>query len=141
MINVAGCPVLWKSQLQTETATSTMQSEVISLAACCRELIPIVNMVEEIGSAVGLSTAESTKMHVCIHEDNAGALVLANTLPPQSTPASKHYAVKTHWFREKCLEMKIEIIKISTTEQLGDICTKCLPVATFQYLRKKLMGW
>merc|ERR1712086_839882 len=45
VINVAGCPVLWKSQLQTETATSTMQSEVISLAACCRELIPIVNMV------------------------------------------------------------------------------------------------
>ena len=117
-----------------------MQSEVISLTACFREPIPIVNMVKEIGSAVGLSTAESTKMHVYIHEDNEDALVLVDTLPPQFTPASKQYAVKVHWFREKCIEMKIEISKVSTTEQLGDICEKCLPVATFQYLRKKLIG-
>ena len=80
-------------------------------------------------------------MHVVIHEDNAGALVLANTLPPQFTPASKHYAVKTHWFREKCIEKGIIIQKISTYEMLGDICTKCLPAPQFIYLRKKLMGW
>ena len=35
IITVAGCPVFWKSQLQTETATSTIQAEVIALAACC----------------------------------------------------------------------------------------------------------
>ena len=139
VINVAGCPVLWKSQLQTEIATSTMQAEVIALAACCRELIPIVAMVKEVGTAVGLSTSESTEMHVCIHEDNTGALVLSQTLPPQFTPASKYYAVKNHWFRERCISLGIVIQKISTTEQLGDICTKCLPAATFQYLRKKLM--
>lgn len=80
-------------------------------------------------------------MHVRIHEDNAGALVLANTLPPQFTPASKHYAVKTHWFREQIIRRGIQVLKIATTEQLGDICTKCLPQATFEYLRKKLMGW
>ena len=118
-----------------------MQAEVIALAGCCRELMPIIDMVDEVGTAVGLTQSEKTKMHVCIHEDNVSALVLAQTLPPQFTPASKHYAVKTHWFREKCLERSVVIQKISTTEQLGDICTKCLPVATFQYLRKKLMGW
>ena len=97
-------------------------------------------MVSEIGRAVGLLSSEQAKMHVCIHEDNTRALILAQTLPPQFTPSSKHYAVKTHWFREKCIEMSIVIQKISTTEQLGDIFTKCLPVATFEYLRKKLMG-
>ena len=109
VINVSGCHVLWKSQLQTEIATSTMHAEVVALAACTRELIPIIDIVGEIGSAVGLSSSEQTKMHVCIHEDNAGALVLSNTLPPQFTPQSKHYAVKTHWYRSKCIELGVLI--------------------------------
>ena len=141
VINVANCPILWKSQLQSETATSTMMAEVIALSACCRELLPILDIVAEVGKAVGLPVDDQPKMHVRIHEDNAGALVLANTLPPQFTPASKHYAVKTHWFREQIIRRGIQVLKISTTEQLGDLCTKCLPQATFEYLRKKLMGW
>ena len=98
-----------------------MQAEVIALAGCCRELMPIIDMVDEVGTAVGLTHSEKTQLHVCIHEDNAGALVLAQTLPPQFTPASKHHAVKTHWFHEKCIEKFVVLQKISTTEQLGDI--------------------
>ena len=93
---VATYPVLWKSSLQTETATSTMEAEIIALAACCRELMPILDIVEEIGEAVGLGQSKRPRMHVRIHEDNAGALILAETVPPQFTPRSKHYAVKTH---------------------------------------------
>ena len=118
-----------------------MESEVVALAACCRELMPIIDMVDEVGKAVGLSRSEKTNMHIVIHEDNAGALILAQKVPPQFTPRSKHYAIKTHWFRESCIARQIVLQKISTTEQLGDICTKCLPLATFEYLRKKLMGW
>ena len=88
--------MLWKSQFHTEISTSMMQAEVIALAACCRECIPIVAMVKEVGTGVGLSTSESTKMYMCIHEDNADALVLAQTPPPEFKPASKHYTVKTH---------------------------------------------
>ena len=40
-------------------------------------------------------------MNISIHEDNAGALILAKTLPPQFTPSSKYYAAKTIWFREE----------------------------------------
>ena len=141
MINVANCSVLRKSSLQTETATSTMEAEVIALAACCRELMPILDIVEEIGEAVGLGQSMGPRMHVRIHEDNAGALILAETVPPQFTPRSKHYAVKTHWFREQLIRRSISVVKIVTTEQLGDIFTKCLPIAQFEYLRKKLMGW
>jgi hypothetical protein len=39
-ITFAGCPVLWQSKLQTETALSTMEAEIIALSACCRELVP-----------------------------------------------------------------------------------------------------
>lgn len=141
VITVANCPVLWQSKLQTETATSTMEAEIVALASCCRELFPIIDMVNEIGDAVGLQQSERAKMHIKIHEDNSGALVLAQTIPPQFTPRSKHYAIKTHWFREQIIKRGIELLKIATADQLGDICTKCLPRAQFEYLRKKLMGW
>lgn len=141
VILVANCPVLWKSQLQTETATSTMHSEIIAMAACCKELFPIMDMVELIRLAVGMNKTEPTKFHVTIHEDNSGALILAKTLPPQFTPRSKFYALKTIWFREKIVEYGIVLVKVDTTLQLGDICTKMPPQVVFVFLRKEIQGW
>jgi hypothetical protein len=140
VITVADCPVHWQSKLQTETALSTMEAEIIALAHSCRELFPIMDMVKSLSSAVGLANPE-TSMHVSIHEDNAGALVLAETLPPQFTPRSKWYACKTIWFREEIVKRSIKLIKIETVEQLGDLFTKGLPKVTFEHLRKNLMGW
>jgi len=140
LINVANCPVLWMSKLQTETALSTMEAEIIALAHCCRELFPIMDQVAELGAVVGLKTDKLTTMKVSIHEDNAGALVLAQTIPPQFTPRSKYYAIKTVWFREEIQKRKIKLLKIDTVQQLGDIFTKGLTRATFEYLRLKMMG-
>jgi hypothetical protein len=53
VITVAGCPIYWSSKLQTETATSTMEAEIIALGSCCRELLPIIALVDKIGVAVG----------------------------------------------------------------------------------------
>jgi hypothetical protein len=39
IIVFAGVPVMWQSKLQTETALSTMEAEIIALAACMREPI------------------------------------------------------------------------------------------------------
>ena len=69
-----------------------------SLAACMREFIPIIDMVQSLAVAVGRQTVV-VNMKVSVHEDNSGALVLAETLPPQFTPRSKYYAIKTIWFR------------------------------------------
>jgi len=80
-------------------------------------------------------------MNVSIHEDNSGALVLGKTLPPQFTPRSKYYAIKTIWFREEIFKRGIQLQKIDTIEQLGDIFTKGLTRVVFEYLRKKILGW
>ena len=141
LITVSDCPMVWVSKLQTETALSTMEAEINALAHCCRELFPVIDIVKEIGETVGLETKDMVSMHVSVHEDNAGALILAETLPPQFTPRSKHYAIKTVWFREEIHKRGIKLLKIDTVEQLGDIFTKGLPRATFEYLRKKMMGW
>ena len=84
-----------------------MEAEIVALASCCRELFPIIDMVNEIGDAVGLRQSERAKMHIKIHEDNSGALVLAQTIPPQFTPRSNHYAIKTHWWREQVIKRGI----------------------------------
>ena len=77
-----------------------MQAEIIALAHSMRELLPIMDTVESMSSVVGVSSPQ-TSTHVSIHEDNAGALIMAETLPPQFTPRSKFYAIKTIWFREQ----------------------------------------
>ena len=117
-----------------------MEAEIVALGHSCRELFPIIDMVKQVGPLVGLDVGDSN-MNVSIHEDNAGALILAQTLPPQYTPRSKHYHIKTVWFREEIVKRGIKLLKIDTVEQLGDIFTKGLGKATFEYLRKKIMGW
>ena len=54
-----------------------MEAEVNALSQCCRDLFPITNVVYEIGQVVGLLTDDKTNMHVSVHEDNAGALIMA----------------------------------------------------------------
>jgi len=67
------------------------------------------------------------------HEDNSGSLVLAKTLPPQFTPQSKYFVIKTIWFCE-INKHCIQLLKIDTVKQLGDIFTKGLVQVTFEYL-------
>jgi hypothetical protein len=57
------------------------------------------------------------------------------------TPRSKHYAIKYHWFREQIGPRNIELVKIDTKDQLGDLFTKGLMAIPFKHLRLKLMGW
>ncbi len=125
IIIFADCPVFWQSKLQTYTALSTMEAIIIALSACCRELFPIMDMVSSVTKSVQLPIRKTT-MNVSIHEDNLGALVLAKTLPPQFTPQSKYYAIKTIWFHEEIFNRDVQLYKINNVEQLGDIFTKRL---------------
>jgi hypothetical protein len=76
----------------------------------------------------------NTTMNVSIYEDNLGVLVLAKTLPPQFTPRRKYYAIKTIWFCEEIFKRDIQLNKINTVEQSGDIFTKGLTRVVFEYL-------
>ena len=126
--------------MQIETALSTMEAKINALAHSCRELFPIIDITISLGQAVGLPIGNTT-INVSIHEDNAGALIFAQTLPSQFTPRSKYYASKTIWFCEEINKKGIKLLNIDTVDQLGDIFTKGLQKGTFEYLRKKIMGW
>ena len=100
-----------------------MEAKVNALAACMRELIPIIDMVQLIAVSVGMPAGE-VNMRVSVHEDDFGTLVMAETLPPKFTPRSKYYATKTIWFWEEIHKWGIKLLKIETSEQLGDMFTK-----------------
>ena len=138
-----GCPVLWKSKLQTEIALSTMEAEYVAMSQACKDLFPVVDLIRDLSKTVGLPSDFKAKLHIKIHEDNVGALTLGKLEPRRMTPRSKHYAIKYHWFREKVADPsnRIELVKIDTKNQLGDIFTKGLTRVTFEHLRFLLMGW
>ena len=73
VITVPDCNVLWQSKVQSETAMSTMEVEMIGLVHTCRELLPIMDVVATLGEAVGLPKDQTT-MNASIHEDIAVAL-------------------------------------------------------------------
>ncbi len=97
--------------------------------------------MSELGTIVGIPTKYLTTMNVSIHKDNAGALLLVETIPPQFTPCRKWYALKTVWFCEEIHKCRIKLFKIETLEQLGDIFTKGLSRPMFEYLYAKIIGW
>ena len=43
----AGCPLVWKSQLQTEVALSSTELEYTGISYALREAIPIMNLLKE----------------------------------------------------------------------------------------------
>ncbi len=55
-----------------------MEAEIDALGHSCRELFPIMDGVSIMGTAIGLPVGDTT-IQFSIHEDNAGALVLAKT--------------------------------------------------------------
>jgi hypothetical protein len=144
IILLAGCPLLWKSSLQTETSVSTMMAEYVALSTAMRDMLPLKTLVKTIAKVVtGDDNVEiTTKSDV--FEDNNGALTVATL--PRITPQSKFFAVKLHFFREHVKTEanpngEINIQKIETENQLADIMTKGLVEDKFRPLRDRLMGW
>ena len=141
VICLSNCPVLWKSKLQTEIALSTMEAEYVALSTSCRDLFPLIHLTNELCAALQVKMHTETQMHIKIHEDNVGALTLGKIEPQRMTPRSKDYAVKYHWFCEHIGPRNIQLVKISSSNQLGDLFTKGLSRVLFQGLQKQLMGW
>jgi hypothetical protein len=81
VICLSDCPVLWISKLQTEIALSTMEAEYVMLSILCQDLYPLIDLTKEICSALSLHLKDLIDMHIKIHEDNVGTLILGKLKP------------------------------------------------------------
>jgi hypothetical protein len=118
-----------------------MEAEYTALSTAMRELLPFKNLVTSMATVIGFDESESTRIQTVVHEDNAGALTLANMDAGRITPRSKFYAIKLHWFRSKLKPNNIIVVKVETTKQKADIITKGLRKIKFKENRFLLCGW
>jgi hypothetical protein len=141
VVFVGGCPIVWGSKLQTEIAGSTMEAEYIALSESLKQLIVLKRLVVAFCQAIQLDPETVARLMSTVFEDNSATLILANLEPPRTTPRTKHFAIKYHWFRTMLKPLSIEIVAVPTDLQIADILTKSLTVVKFEAMRKMLMGW
>ena len=48
IITYANCPLIWASRLQSEISLSTTEAEFIALSTAMKEIIPLINILDEI---------------------------------------------------------------------------------------------
>ena len=133
-----GCPLLWKSQLQTETALSTFHTEYVALAAAMHQLIVVQRVLQDLAACL-LLKPKQPKIHATVHEDNASAHALANN--QRLSDQSKSLNTKYHFFWEWINGGMASMVKCSTDEQQANYMTKGLVAEKFESNRKKSQGW
>jgi hypothetical protein len=139
IVMYAGCPIIWASQLQPEIAQSVTESEYIALSQALRQTIPLMRLVKELQEKLSIPMDTIPKVQCKLFEDNSGAVELANV--PKMRPRTKHINAKYHHFRQHVADKTIQVLKISTLDQLADILTKNLPETLFLKFRKFICGW
>lgn len=140
IVRLFGCPILWKSSLQTEIALSTTEAEYTGLSHALRDVVPIMNVLKQEMKEMGLPVNKSeADIHCRVFEDNSGAVEIARE--KKYRPRTKHLNCKLHHFRGYVESGAISIHPISTTEQPADYLTKSLPYEQFERLRRMIMGW
>ena len=140
IIFIHGCPVVWSSKLQTEIALSTAEAEYIALSQSTREIIPLVNLIKELNSALNFGMKDKD-LQCNLYEDNTSCITMAEG--QKFTPRTKHISLKYHWFRTfiKGPKKLLNVKYINTKEQTADILTKPLDGPSFIHLRRKTNGW
>lgn len=138
-ITYAGCPLVWKSSMQSIIALSTTEAEYIALSTALREVISIIQLLKEL-EGKGFAIHKTTPKITCrTFEDNMSCLKIATN--HKARPRTKHMSIRLHHFRSHVVNKTIDIQHISTKEQTADMFTKPLPKPQFEKLRKKLMYW
>jgi hypothetical protein len=139
VIIYAGCPIIWKSKLQTQIALSTTEAEFMALSTALRETIPLMELVKELQQNGYDLTATKPTVHCRVFEDNSGALEIATV--PKMRPRTKFINVQYHHFRQYVDRNEISILPINTNDQCADILTKLVSLAKLNELWFCIMGW
>jgi hypothetical protein len=139
IILLGGVPLVWRSHLQTEISLSTLESEYSALSSSMRSLIPLLNMLEEVATAISLNANFRATISSRVFEDNNGALTLANT--QRLTSRTKYFHVKMHFFWSYVIENRVIVCRISTDLQQADYLTKGLVRELFERIRRLNQGW
>jgi hypothetical protein len=122
-------PVSWRSKLQDTVAISSTEAEMLSLASGVQELLFLRGLL----SSLGLAVAEATP----VFEDNLACIALAKREDLHSR--LKHQHVKQRFVQQHIREGSVEVLHVSSADQVADIFTKCLGPRQFLNLRDRVL--
>ena len=124
IIKFMGCPIIWASKLQTETALSTCEAEYISCSESLHAVIPIMNLLDEVHLLNIVRLAPDTKIYCKLFCDNNGACELLKLRKVR--PCTKHFNNKLHQFCEHITSGKISVHYVPSADQQENIAMKPL---------------
>ena len=137
VVMLSGFPLIWKSQLQTSIACSTLEAEYTALSYSLKALIPIKRLLLEAAANLSLSSSISSSIRARVFEDNQGAYFLA--LNHRITNRTRYFLNKWHWFWDHADEF--DLYKIDSHGQFADYFTKALSRELFDHNRHLVQGW
>jgi len=147
IITLSGFPLVWKSQLQSSIACSTLEAEYTALSYSLKTMLPLKRMLIEAATHLRIShnlnqhSSQRSPIHSAIRarifEDNQGAFLLATN--HRITNRTRYFLNKFHWFWDHAKDF--EIFKIDSKNQRADYLTKPLPRESFENNRRLVQGW
>eukprot|EP00957_Ditylum_brightwellii_P025726 1947081-Ditylum_brightwellii.AAC.1 len=89
-----------------------------------REVIPLINLLNEIKESIRISQDSNLEFKCTVFEDNNGGIDLAKC--QRTRPRTNHISIKYHYFRKKIEKGLIKVLKIDTKDKQADMLTKDL---------------
>ncbi|GJT25389.1 retrovirus-related pol polyprotein from transposon TNT 1-94 [Tanacetum coccineum] len=111
------------SKKQDCSALSTIETEYVSLSACCAQVLWMRTQLTDYGFHFN---------KIPIYYDSKSAIAISCN--PVQHSRTKHIAVHYHFIKEHVEKGTIELYLVKTDYQLADLFTKALPVDRFNYL-------
>ena len=140
IISYGGCPLLWKSQMQTEIALSSTESKYTGLSYALCDAIPVLMKLLKEMKAHGFPIkCSQANIHRRVFEDNSGAIQMAKV--HKYRPRTKHLNVRSYHFRDYVERQEVSIHAINTKDQPADYLTKALSEDLLTRHRFTVQGW
>jgi hypothetical protein len=139
VIKFAGCPAVWKSQLQTEISLSTLEAEYSALSYALRTLLPLKSLIEELSKHLTILKNLKAEVRAEVFEDNQSCYYLATN--HRLTNRTKYFHVKYHWFWRQYQNGTFKISQVRSELNDADYFTKQLPREVFEKNRFRVQGW
>ena len=127
LVLYAGGAVSWISRRQNTVSLSTTEAEIIAASEAGKEIVWFKTLIEQM---TGL------KIMPTLYVDNSAAVKLSYN--PEQHKRTKHIERRYFYVRELVTMNKIQVLQISTNDQLADLLTKALPLPRMQALLRKM---
>ncbi len=128
MFSFGSGDVSWSNKKQPTLALSSTKVECRGIIIATCEVVWLLKLLSNLG--------QSMDVHVLNYCDNISNILLANNLVYHVR--TKHIEVHYHFIREKVLAKEIDLIHVSTKDQVVDIFIKALGTDKLKKFRKML---